>query len=228
MNRTPLRKRLFKHPLTQWLLSWLASVLLRSIYLTCRVEHRMDPAARPYMRGESQAVFCFWHGRMILHPFVKPPRRRMFVLISHHNDGAFITAVMRRFGIDAVRGSKRVGGTRALLNLMRVRESGDNISITPDGPRGPFQVAAPGAAYVAAKTGMPLMPITFSASRGRQFATWDRFFLPAPFAQVTFVFGAPIMPDDPSDAGVAAMTATLEQSLRALTAQADAQTGWTA
>ena len=151
----------------------------------------------------------------------------MYVLISHHNDGAIITAVMKWFGIDSVRGSKKLGSTAALRNLLDITERGGNISITPDGPRGPFQKAAQGAAYVAAKTGYPLLPVTFSASRYWRFRSWDKFMLPKPFGRVQFVASIPQTVRAEDEATLAAATATLEQTMAKITVEADRLCGVT-
>lgn len=220
-----LKKRLFYSPAMHWVLSLAVSLLLRLINLTCRVEKHIPSEAAAYMSGLHPAIFCFWHGRMIMHPFIKPKGRSMDVLISHHNDGALITATMRWFGIGSVRGSKKMGGTKALLALLDVIQQGGNISITPDGPRGPFQRAAQGAAFVAAKTGYPLLPVTFSASRHWRFNSWDKFMLPKPFARLVYVVGTPQQACNESDEALTEATAVLEQHLVAITHNADRQTG---
>jgi lysophospholipid acyltransferase (LPLAT)-like uncharacterized protein len=186
------RKTLAKQASTHWLVPFLVSLLLRMIYLTARKKIIMPESAKPYMSGEKQAIFCFWHGRMILHPFKKPPGRDMRVLISRHHDGEIITLVLRWFGIGTVRGSTKKGGDIAIRELLQVVEHGDNISITPDGPKGPAFIAQHGAAYVAQKTGLPLVPISFGASRAKQFSSWDKFLLPRPFARIVFVVAEPI------------------------------------
>lgn len=185
-------KRILKSPAVQWFLSLLMSLWLRFVYATCSKHVEMHENARPYMSGERQAIFCFWHGRMILNPFKKPPKRNMRVLISHHRDGALITAILKWFGIGTVRGSSRKGGDAAIRELLTAIENGDNISITPDGPKGPAFIAQHGAAYVAQRTQLPLIPVSFGASRAKQFRSWDKFLLPTPFAKIVYVIGTPI------------------------------------
>lgn len=220
-----LSKRILNSRVMHFLLSLLASLLMRAIYATNRVNKEYPAEALPYLTGEKPAVFCFWHGRMIMHPFVKPPGRSMQVLISQHNDGALITATMAWFDIGSVRGSssrkRGGGGTRAVFEMMDVTGRGGNLSITPDGPRGPFQVAAQGAAYVAAKTGYPILPITFSASRHWRLRSWDKFMIPKPFGRIQFVAHTPILATGEDDAAIAATTAELQTHLAAITHEAD-------
>jgi lysophospholipid acyltransferase (LPLAT)-like uncharacterized protein len=221
MKKPPLKKRILNARATHLVLSFLASLLMRAIYATNRVSFEFDESTLPYLSGDKPAIFCFWHGRMIMQQFVKPRGRSMSVLISHHNDGALITAVMKWFGVGSVRGSKKRGSTKALRDMLGVTEAGGNLAITPDGPRGPFQKAAEGAAYVAAKTGYPLLPITFSASRHWRFRSWDRFFVPKPFGRITFVTHPLLTVTDDDDAAITAATVALENALTTITAEAD-------
>lgn len=222
-KKRPLKKRILNSPAAHWVLSLLASLLVRAIYATCRVSREFEAGSLPYMCGEKPAIFCFWHGRLIMQPFLRPRARPLYVLISHHNDGALITATIRWFGIDSVRGSRKQGAAQAVFDLLRVTEAQANIAITPDGPRGPFQKAAPGAAYVAAKTGYPLVPVAFSASRHWRFGSWDKFMLPKPFARIRFLCGAPMFVTEEE----AAATAQLETDLTRITAEADEACGVT-
>jgi len=204
-------KRLLTSPAIQWVLAWLMSLWLRLVYASSRKTMVIAPAAAAAMRGETQAIFCFWHGRMILHPLIKPPGRAMRVLISSHRDGGLITTVLRFFSIGTVRGSTSRGGDQALREIFAAVAAGDNISITPDGPRGPAFVAQQGAAYVAQKTGLQLVPVCFAAARAKRFKSWDGFLLPHPFGRVVFVVGEPlsIAAQEPVEAASARLTLTM-------------------
>ena len=71
-------------------------------------------------------------------------------------------------------------------------EAGDHVVITPDGPRGPRRVAAPGVAQLAALSGMPVLPCAAQTSRRWTLRSWDRMVLPLPFGRGVIVCGAPI------------------------------------
>jgi lysophospholipid acyltransferase (LPLAT)-like uncharacterized protein len=211
-----LLKSLLKSSAAQWIAAGIISSLLRLIYLSSRVRKHYDDAALPFLRGEQQAIFCFWHGRMIFQPFIKPPRRAMRVLISSHQDGSLISIVMKWFFIGTVHGSRSKRGAEATLALLNVIAQGDNIAITPDGPRGPIHKAAPGATYLAAKTGLPIIPICFASSRAKTFRSWDRFHFPLPFGRVAFTAAAPlyITPAQETEA-TALLEAAMMQNLQA-------------
>ena len=220
-KKKPLKKRILNSTAAHFLVSLLLSGIIRFIYMTCRKEYHFPEATKPYINGEFPAVFCFWHGRMIMQLLRKPPGRPMFVLSSHHNDGALIVAAMRRFGIESVRGSQKLGGAQALRSLLKITDAGGNVSITPDGPRGPFQVAAQGAAFVAAKTHYPLVGVTFSAIRYWRFSSWDKFMLPKPFTRICYVATELLYASSDDHDAIFASTQQLQENLTAITAEAD-------
>lgn len=185
-------KRLLKHPRTQTLLSWLLAQYIRFVYYTSRKTRIIAPEALPYMRGEQNAIFAFWHGRMMMCPTIEPQKRKMHVLISFHRDGMLISQVIGHFGEATISGSSSKGGSAAVKEILRCLKNGDNVSITPDGPRGPIHVAEMGLVTVARLSGKPIIPATFSSSRHRRFKSWDRFMLALPFGRIVFCVGAPI------------------------------------
>ncbi len=187
-----MKKKILKHPLVQALAAWLLAGVIRLAFITSSKKRHIHPEALPYMRGEKNAIFAFWHGRMMLMPCFEPPGRKMRVLISGHRDGQLISKVIAHFGEETITGSSSRGGRGAVAALMQALEKGENISITPDGPRGPFQEAAPGITRLAAMTGYPIIPVTYSSSHHKRLRSWDRFMLALPFGHVIFLAGAPI------------------------------------
>lgn len=137
------------------------------------------------------AIFTFWHGQML--PLVAEHHRPTTVLISDHRDGEIITQIVRGFGCRAVRGSSSKGAARALLQLSRTLTDGNDIAITPDGPRGPRHSFAPGALVLSQRTGAPIVLLASHASRVWKLNTWDGFEIPKPFARVTVAYGAPFV-----------------------------------
>ena len=50
-----------------------------------------------------------------------------------------------------------------------------HLSITPDGPRGPRRQVQPGLIYLAARTGLPVVPAGFAYDNPLRARSWDRF-----------------------------------------------------
>ena len=225
MTAMRLSKRLLKHPRTQSLLAWLLSVYIRLVYITSRRVYVIDPQAEQFMSGADNAIFAFWHGRMMMCPTIEPPGRKMHVLISHHRDGVLISKVIGHFGEATISGSSSRGGSAAVKEILRCLKKGDNISITPDGPRGPSQVAQMGIVTVARLTGRKVIPVTFSASKHRRFKSWDCFMLALPFGKIAFCVGAPLLVSrEADDEGQEASRLEIEQAMNRLVETADVLT----
>ncbi|MCI5050580.1 MAG: lysophospholipid acyltransferase family protein [Rickettsiales bacterium] len=222
--RLPFYKRIFKNRYFQDFATWLVSLVMRLLSLTYRYTMHVHPESQDYVDGERNGIFCFWHGRMIVFPMLIPKNAVMNVLISHHRDGELITKVIRHFGIRSIRGSSNRGAKSATKQMVRLLEEGDYVVITPDGPRGPFQKASPGAVYLSQQSGKPMIPVSFSASRARQLGSWDKMMIPLPFARIVVHVGEPMHPDTKADKTIINQyRSELEERLVALTDQADAE-----
>ena len=82
-------------------------------------------------------------------------------------------------------------GAAALLELSDVLNSGHDVLITPDGPRGPAYELGPGIIFLAQKTGAPVVPVHMEYSSCWRVKSWDRFIIPRPFSKVRVIVGQP-------------------------------------
>ncbi len=109
-------------------------------------------------------IIAFWHAQQLMMPLAYRGAEA-HVLISRHGDGELIRRIIARFGLQAVRGSSTRGGVEALRELIRLGRSGVDLVITPDGPKGPRQVAKMGVVQLAKATGLPIVPLAFGCSK---------------------------------------------------------------
>ena len=138
-----------------------------------------------------QPVMAFWHGRIL--PATYFFRGRGIVVITSENfDGEWIARIIERFGYGTARGSTTRGGRKAMHQLVRDMRAGLPAGFTLDGPRGPARVAQPGAVWLAAATGNPLLPFHLEASAFWTVRSWDRTQIPKPFSTVALVVGEPL------------------------------------
>ncbi len=180
--------------------AFLAAIYIRLVFFTCKWEIIGKEIPDSYIQAKKPFIVCFWHGRLGMlacawtwkdHPF--------HMLMSTHRDGLLIAKTVSHFGITWVAGSTQRGGTGALRGLIKTLHKGESIGITPDGPRGPSQVASIGVITLAKLAKVDMIPITFSTSRRRLLKTWDRFHLPLPFGRGLFLWGDPISPPTNND-----------------------------
>lgn len=116
-----------------------------------------------YREGQ-HIILAFWHAQQLMVP-IGYRGTEANVLISQHQDGEIIARIISRFGHRAVRGSSTRGGALALRELIRLGRSGADLVVTPDGPKGPRQVAKLGVVQLAKATGLPIVPLAFSCSK---------------------------------------------------------------
>ncbi len=203
----------------------LAYRYIRLLRSTMRVAYRGREVLDATRRDRGAYILAFWHSRFLLMPYGYPGGR-MAVLSSLHRDAARIGEVLRRFGYDLARGSSTRGGDTGLLDLVRKGRAGYDLGITPDGPRGPRRRAKPGAIAAAALTGLPIVPVTFSAAPARRLRTWDRTLLPRPFSRGLFVYGEPFFVARSASAEARErLRLALESELDRITDVADRETG---
>jgi lysophospholipid acyltransferase (LPLAT)-like uncharacterized protein len=135
---------------------------------------------------EQPVVFILWHNRLFLaSEFYRRYRRRpMRALVSASRDGAWLAEFFATVGIGTVRGSTSRFGREAMTALARVVRAGEDIAVTPDGPRGPCYDFKPGALVAARRTRAPILLLGAEFRGGWRLHTWDRFHLPLPFSTV--------------------------------------------
>jgi lysophospholipid acyltransferase (LPLAT)-like uncharacterized protein len=138
-----------------------------------------------------RAIMTFWHGRIIMATYYFR-NRGIVVLTSQNRDGEYIARVIRRFGYEAARGSSTRGSHGATVEALRALKNGKDVGITIDGPRGPRYVAKRGAAFIARKSGNPVVPFHVSVKRKWVIQSWDHFQIPVPFSRAIILVGDPI------------------------------------
>lgn len=183
------------------LIARLGTFFLRALAMTWRVRVINGDVVRTLRDRRESFIHILWHGQLL--PLTWTHRNRQIsVMVSEHSDGEILARVMHALGCRTIRGSTSRGAARALLGACRELESGFDLAITPDGPRGPARSVAPGAVIIAQRTGAAMVPVAASANRAWHLRSWDRFIIPKPFARVTVAYGDPIRiaADTPRDA----------------------------
>ena len=203
--------------------AWLVFLLVRTVSATLRYQWT-DRSG--YFEGGSAgpAIYCAWHNRLALclveyygYPKKHNHTPGMAAMVSASKDGAFLAAILERFGVQPVRGSSSRRGPQALIELTSWAERGYDLAITPDGPRGPCYVVQPGVISLAQVTGLPIIPASYSLGWKIRPKSWDRFQIPLPFSRCEMVFGKPVrVPREASDAEREALRLQLEETLKAI------------
>lgn len=221
-------KRILKSDGFRAFACWLGAGLIRFVHLTNRwqVVRREIPEA--FWRDDKPFIVCFWHGRIMMMNYCWDTVHPINMLISEHQDGRLIAGTNAYFGIRAVAGSTNKGGARALRSMVKSLAAGEYAGITPDGPRGPRMRASDGVIAVAKLSGVPILPVSFSTSRGKHLNSWDRFLVAKPFGRGVIVWGEPIHVDRNADVQASSLIRQqVEDSLNWITREADEMVGRT-
>ena len=203
----------------------LGAGLLRALGATWSIERAGNDPSDPRSAVREPAIFAFWHAQLL--PLVYSHRgRAAAVLVSQSRDGQLITRVLERLGYCAARGSSTRGGDEGLRGLLAFAAAGHHVAVTPDGPRGPAEVVKPGVIYLAAKSGLPIIPLAAAARPSRRLRSWDAMRVPLPFARVRIEIGEALrLSDGASESEQESARGRLEAELKRITVQARERAG---
>ena len=178
-----------------------------------------------FQREGQNFILGVWHGSIVY--FIFPLRvYRLTVMASKSRDGTNIAKVAQVFGVKTAWGSTSRGAMGGIREMYRVLRSGKNVTIMPDGPRGPRYVLQSGVINLAQRNNVPIVPINFSGPRIFEFSSWDRMKLPKPFSRVTILVGDPIW-IDPKDKDEEAIRLRVERAMRKNLLEVDQMVGGT-
>ena len=138
---------------------------------------------------QEQSIVVCWHGELLMSPqayryFHK--KQLASGIISRHFDGEMIARILMYFSIVPLRGSSSRGAKQVLLEAFRALKKGDDLLVTPDGPRGPRYTISDGAIALAHKAKAPVLTVNYVPTSYWQLGSWDKFVIPKPFSTVDF------------------------------------------
>lgn len=224
-----------RSPLAGAVASGAIALYIRLVKATSRETFIGREHADALLAANSGFILAFWHARLLMGATIRREAARpVHMLISAHRDGEIIANAVKGFGVELIRGSaadpkkpeKNKSGAPAIAAMIAALDAGGIVGMTPDGPRGPAEIAKIGAIKLAAFSGAPILPAAYSASRGARLNTWDKFLLAAPFSRIAFAARPPIHVERHADgAALEAARAHLERELTAAAAIADAAVG---
>jgi lysophospholipid acyltransferase (LPLAT)-like uncharacterized protein len=172
--------------------SWLGAQVVRAWMRTMHYEYRpLGPNVDPRQDGMAERyIYAFWHENLLA-PLSQYAQPNIRVLISRHADGQIIAELARHLGFGLVRGSSTRGGVEAVRQMLRLGQEA-HLAVTPDGPRGPRRRIQLGLIYLAAHTGLPIVPVGIGYRRPWRMKSWDHFAIPKPGSFMTCVTPDPI------------------------------------
>ena len=230
-------KSLLRSDGVQAFLGWVLGTYLRLILRTVRWRHENLACVEPVLAGDSGAIALFWHGRIPLCLATAPQwwRKRTRAFVSPSADGEFIAQALAMAGFPAIRisSAKKGDAAKARQAVAAIREAvtwvaaGGALVVTPDGPRGPNEVIAPGALQIARRSGQPVFLMGIAARPALQMqSAWDKVMFAAPFGRGAVVWDGPLHVTPDADEGeIKALVEAWSARLSAATRRAEALVG---
>lgn len=161
-----------------------AYIFLKILNLTIRYSIKGDPKPYPV------CIYIAWH-QNILTMLMNRHSENIATLISPSFDGELIAQTASLFGFLPVRGSSSKQGTAALKELLDTLKS-NNISMTPDGPKGPRFIMKDSPFFLSYFSKKPVVPIKVTVNSKWVFNSWDQFILPKPFCRIEIEYLPPV------------------------------------
>jgi lysophospholipid acyltransferase (LPLAT)-like uncharacterized protein len=198
--------------------------LIRSLAATIRFE--LDERAGQFGGAlKGKVIFSIWHNRLALSLMIYrryvvrfAPERRMAAMVSASRDGGLLARILEHFSVEPVRGSSSRRGPQALREMISWAESGYDLAITPDGPRGPCYQVQDGVISTAQLTGLPILPVSYHLNWKFRPKSWDRFQVPMPFARCRIRTGEMVrVPREATETERETLRQRLEETMKAIT-----------
>jgi lysophospholipid acyltransferase (LPLAT)-like uncharacterized protein len=199
---------------------WVGTRLVHALAATLRFKTHsfgpvpLDPASAS---SSSRFIYVLWHENFLV-PISRLGHPSVSALVSQHADGQILGSLLRSSRMGIVRGSTSRGAVTAVRQVLRNDSRFQHLAVTPDGPRGPRRQVQPGVVYLAAKTGMQLVPLAVGHHNPYRVNSWDSFVVPRPFSRLRCIFGSPIdVPGDCGEPGLTHYRTYLQEELTRLT-----------
>ena len=170
----------------------LGSLLLKFIYGSNRKDVRGRDNYESLIKEGKSVILSVWHGQLL--SVVHDLRKEKFHAIAGtHEDAEIISRIATKWGWNMVRGSSKEKGDVAYKNMINtLKQPGNAVFITPDGPTGPARIPKPGGIRAAQATNAAIIPISVHSTRRWGFTNWDTFYLEKPFGKIFIQYGEPI------------------------------------
>jgi lysophospholipid acyltransferase (LPLAT)-like uncharacterized protein len=209
-----VKRLLFNNILLRIILAFFLMLYLRFVYLTTRWKFTSPDGNLITLPRFKQTIILAWHNRIALMPYMLKNIRNFHALASNHPDGMIIAWILRFFSLKIIQGSTNRNAFFALKQVIKALKNGDNVGITPDGPRGPIYKINSNLVSAAKLSDATIIPTGSYISRYIQFKSWDKFIFPLPFAKGTIVIDRPIEVTKDTDAET--LNDTLEKRINVL------------
>lgn len=184
------RKKVFKINFIFYPIAFLVAVIgflyLRFVILTSKINYNIHLDDIKNLK-KNNYILAFWHGRLLSAFFIRKYFNKSCVLISHNKSSYIVAVLAHLFSTSVIKGSSNKDGSKSVKHIVKLLKAGKNtvFAIAPDGSIGPRMRCNLGVITISSLSKTDILPITFSAKKGVILNSWDKFFIPYPFNNIT-------------------------------------------
>ncbi|MBU3145094.1 lysophospholipid acyltransferase family protein [Clostridium sp. CF012] len=135
---------------------------------------------------DEKFIIVFWHGdSYCLYPYLRG--QGLYVITTNNGRGDYINLICNHFGYKTIRVPDESEGGNFLFKIRREinGHSCANLTITLDGPLGPYHESKRFPFITAVLTKRKVLPLTINCKKKIQLkGRWDKFTIPLPFNQI--------------------------------------------
>ncbi|MGD9286463.1 MAG: lysophospholipid acyltransferase family protein [Desulfobacterales bacterium] len=180
---------------------WTAKIVATVWLSTCRITEFGRGIEDCYLKDNpgKGLLYASWH-RGLFFVIYWYRNQNTVSIASASDDGELAAQAAKRFGWITARGSSSRGGRKAYREMEELVKKGHKGGLVVDAPRGPRFVSKLGIIYLAKRTGLPIVPVIWSADRYWQLRSWDRTIIPKAFSHIVALYADSylIVPPDAS------------------------------
>lgn len=199
----------------QKLIGFLVWLIYRTLSATWRITLVEPLSLQSRLKSRETVLFAHWHGDELAMIW---KTRDYFIatMASTSKDGEIMNTALKLLGAETARGSSTRGASTGLRALIRlVKDNRRNCSFAVDGPKGPLHKVKPGVFEMSRLLSAPIYPAGITCDRAWRFPkSWNKTYLPKPFARVVMTWGEPLSPvNSEQDPRSSKLAETLENAL---------------
>ena len=187
-----------KRSLIFTLAPYLVILISRLLSKTCKIISIEGAENIQQLIQDKQSFLpCYWHQQSVFCALyllnLQPQGLKLAFLASPSRDGEIGVKVFNTLGAQVIRGSSSSSGAKALRGVyLAIKKDKISVATTSDGPRGPAFEFKQGWLMLAQLCDAPIIPMTYAADKSWKFKSWDKFFIPKPFAKISIIIGEPV------------------------------------
>ena len=176
----------------KYLLPWLVFFTYKLLSMTWRTTVYESDQLKQDLKNKRPIIFAHWHGdELAIVQLI--PRYKLSTMTSTSKDGQLIDFAIRKLGGKTSRGSSTRGAITALKGLIRLCKSGHPSSMAVDGPTGPIYKVKPGVFELSLLAKARIYPAGVTCNSRYTFhKSWNKVFLPKPFAKIIVYLDTPM------------------------------------